>query len=395
MGRRVRIKRLWCHAATKRAGWTLLSALLLTALLPLSPAAPSKAATLPQISFVGTVTTNFSSANRSGATFSHTVPSGNQRLLVVIIYQEGTRDVTKITYSGTDLTRAIRQDSASTFRCQVQIWYLVNPPVGTANVAVTYSGNQDWDGIAVLNYVGVHQTSPVGATAGTTLATASTTQTVNINTTTANSMIIGGVCTPGSTGDPFTPTGSNVERADFDTGGGGGAGADGSCWAAEQNAASTGLKTFGCTSSASLRGTIACVEFKPADPDIASTGDVNHDFGLVDPSTTYATGLTRWTVWNNSGFAINITIQATDMTGGTAWTLSDTATPGINTYGLNAGVFGGSYSTIVKKNPPYNTLISNLAAGASRQWGLQLLTPTDFSDTVQKTATVTLTATAV
>ncbi|MCX8126643.1 MAG: hypothetical protein N3E40_05860, partial [Dehalococcoidia bacterium] len=115
----------------------------------------------------------------------------------------------------------------------------------------------------------------------------------------------------------------------------------------------------------------------------------------VDPGTAYVTGLTRWTVWNLSGFAVNITISGTDMTGGVSWTLSDTATPGPDTYGLKAGVFGGSYTIIVRKTAPYNTLVSNLASGANRQFGLQLLTPTEFSDSVTKTATITLTATAV
>ncbi len=379
----------------RHAGRALFTVLLLFALLPLAPAAPVKAATQPQISNNGSTTINYSSSDRSSATFSHTVPAGNQRLLVVIIHMEGTRDVTSVTYSGQSLTRAIRQNSGNTSRGQIQIWYLVSPPTGTANVVVTYSGVQDWDGITVLNYVGVAQTSPVGATAGRTLTTISTTQSVSITTTVANSMVIGGVVTPGSTGDPFTPLANVTERADYDTGGGGGAGSDGSCFAGEANRPSTGAFTFGATSSASLRGTIACVEFKPADPDIASTGETNHNFGLVDPDTSYSTGLTRWTVTNNSGFAVNITIQGTDMTGGTAWTLSDTATPGADTYGLKAGLFGGSYSIIVRKNAPYNTLKSNLAAGASQQWGLQLLTPTEFSDAVQKTGTVTLTATAV
>ncbi|MBA7588061.1 hypothetical protein ES708_30109 [subsurface metagenome] len=68
-------------------------------------------------------------------------------------------------------------------------------------------------------------------------------------------------------------------------------------------------------------------------PPILNTPD-NYPFGVVNESSTTETGLTYFTVTNNSGYDVNITIGGTDMTGGTAWTLSDTATPGIDTYGL-------------------------------------------------------------
>ena len=82
------------------------------------------------------------------------------------------------------------------------------------------------------------------------------------------------------------------------------------------------------------------------------------------------------------------------MTGGVTWTLSDTATPGADTYGLRAGLEGDTgYTIIVKKNALYNTLVSNLPSLGTQQWGLELLSPTLFSDGVQKSGTVTLTAT--
>jgi hypothetical protein len=365
------------------------------ALVPLPPAVPVKAATVPQVSFVGTATTNISSANRSSATFAHTVPAGNQRLLVVILHMEGIQDVhatTKPTYAGVTMTLAKRQDSASNIRCQVQIWYLVAPTTGANNVVVTYSAAQDWDGITVLSYVGVDQSSPLGATAGATRGTNGTAQTVSITTATANSMVVGGVTVPGSTADPFTPAANCTERADYDTGGGGAAGSDGGCWAGEANRASTGAFTFGATSTGSVRGTVACAEFKPAAEDISNPLST-YDFGTVNEGATASTTLNYFTLTNNSGYAVNITISATDMTGGTAWTLSDTATAGADTYGLMAGT--SSFNIIVKKNSPFNTLVSGLSAGSSQAWGLQLLAPTSMSDNVVKTGTVTLTAAAV
>lgn len=117
------------------------------------------------------------------------------------------------------------------------------------------------------------------------------------------------------------------------------------------------------------------------------------DFGVVEHDSVVSTGLGYFNITNSSVCSINVTISGTDITGGTTWTLSDTATPGASTCGLKAGLNGGSYDVIVRKTAPYNTLISGLAGGASQGWGLQILAPTQYTDAVQKTGTVTLTAT--
>jgi hypothetical protein len=116
-------------------------------------------------------------------------------------------------------------------------------------------------------------------------------------------------------------------------------------------------------------------------------------FGILDEDTSYPTGLTYFTVTNNSAYPVNITIGSSDMTGGVTWTLSDAATSGPDTYGLKAGLAGGSYNVTVRKNSPYNTLISNLTSQDSQSWGIELLSPTSFSDDVQKSGTIILTAT--
>ena len=120
----------------------------------------------------------------------------------------------------------------------------------------------------------------------------------------------------------------------------------------------------------------------------------SHNFGAVGPGSAMSTGLNYFTVTNNSGSAVNITIGGTDITGGTTWTLSDTATPGIATAGMKAGLDGGAYNIIVKKTAPFNILKASLASSASQAWGLQLLAPTNYTDDTQKAGTVTLTATA-
>ncbi|MFC1908176.1 hypothetical protein ACFLWT_02090 [Chloroflexota bacterium] len=133
------------------------------------------------------------------------------------------------------------------------------------------------------------------------------------------------------------------------------------------------------------------VHYTPPPPDISNT-PTSYAFGTLATSSTTETGLTHFTVTNNSAFSINITITGTSMAGGTTWTLDDTATPGTDTYGLNAGLEGGSYNIIVK-NSAGNALVSGLGASGTQRWGLQLLAPTVFTGGGLNTGTVTLTAT--
>ena len=114
---------------------------------------------------------------------------------------------------------------------------------------------------------------------------------------------------------------------------------------------------------------------------------------MLAESSTTPTGLTNFTITNNGTAIVNITIQGTDLSGGTAWTLSDTATPGVDSYGLEAGLSGGSYNVTVKKTGPFNTLKNSLAASGTQQWGMQLLAPTSFTGGGLNSGTVTLTAT--
>jgi len=131
------------------------------------------------------------------------------------------------------------------------------------------------------------------------------------------------------------------------------------------------------------------VHYTPV-PDISNT-PTSYPFGTVAESSTTSTGLTHFTVTNNSAFNVNISISAGNMTGGVTWTLSDTATPGTNIYGLKAGT-AAVYDTIVTSGGV--SFITNLAAsGGTQTWGLQLLAPDTFTDGGAKTGTVTLTAT--
>jgi len=116
-------------------------------------------------------------------------------------------------------------------------------------------------------------------------------------------------------------------------------------------------------------------------------------FGTVQTSSTYETGLDSITVTNTGSCNITITIKGTDMTGGVAWTLSDICEIGKDIFGLKAGLEGGDYTIIVKKSTPYNTLVADLAVGASQKFGVKFYAPSTFTDGVTKKGTITLTAT--
>lgn len=333
--------------------------------------------------------------DRSSATFSHTTPDGNQRLLVVIIHQEGNRSVTGVTYGlpPVALTMKKTQNSGSTVNTQIQIWTLISPPVGNFNVVVTYGQSQDWDAIVALSYTGVDQTTPVGATAGATAA-ASTYPATTITSTVAGSVILGAVAGAGGTTYPMRPGGGQNERYDGQTGTNATAGSDAGYEDSDMSAPTTGTYGFGATMNLSRVATVAAVELRPAPPDISNSLP-SYNFGNVSEGSSTLSGLTRFTLTNHSGYAINVTVSGTDMTGGTAWTLSDTATPGTNIYGLKAGLADNSdYNVVVRKNAPYNILMPGMASGETAQWGIMLLAPTTFSDEVTKTGTVTLTAAA-
>lgn len=133
--------------------------------------------------------------------------------------------------------------------------------------------------------------------------------------------------------------------------------------------------------------------FPAAGTNITNAPD-NYAFSFVAASAEPTTGLDHFTMTNTSAFAINVTISGTDMTNGVAWTLADDAIPLADTVGFKAGLDGGAYNIIVRKNVVFNELKHDLGAGNTQKWGLKMYAPTSFSDGVAKTGTITLTAAA-
>ena len=127
-----------------------------------TPLLASYAGTLGTIA----VDTISSAATASGGaaslTFSHTVNSGSDSILIVEVTSShgGAGDpVTSVTYGGQNLTLL---GSANLPNAEsADIWYLLAPPVGTASVVVTLTGSCHFVAGAT-DYFGVDQATPLG-----------------------------------------------------------------------------------------------------------------------------------------------------------------------------------------------------------------------------------------
>ena len=121
---------------------------------------------------------------------------------------------------------------------------------------------------------------------------------------------------------------------------------------------------------------------------------------LATNSTTWAIGTApadpltdincTFTVTNNGSVAENITIKATAFTGGVGWTLASTV--GVDTVVMKAGKSGDAHAAMITVATSDTNFISALAVNGTKKWEFNLSTGT-FTDGVEKSTTITLTAT--
>jgi hypothetical protein len=129
-------------------------------------------------------------------------------------------------------------------------------------------------------------------------------------------------------------------------------------------------------------------------PEITNTPN-SKDFGILEVNTTSATSISYFTLNNTGNCAVDITIQATNLTGGDdTWTLSGNATPGENIYGLYAGLDDADDNFDVVVNTTANAFVSSLAEATTQAWGLKLYMPTSVAnyDAQQMSGNITLVA---
>ena len=130
------------------------------------------------------------------------------------------------------------------------------------------------------------------------------------------------------------------------------------------------------------------------------------DFGPVAENSAYwsqtgTAGPSGWplgdgdcyfSITNNGTCPVDISIKATNFSGGVGWTLA--GSPGVNIVTMKAGKAGDAAegNMFILTTTDQNNFISSLGASSSHNWEIKLETGT-FTDTLQKTSTITLTAT--
>jgi len=135
----------------------------------------------------------------SSITYSHTVSAGDNRLLVVQAgFSSSSASVTGITYDGDALTKAIRGTDSSEGGISSELWYLVQPNEGTANVVVTISGTVGRAASGASSYTGVDN-NPLNVTG---YDTGSDDPSVTLTTTVDGCMVVDGIYHTQEISDP-------------------------------------------------------------------------------------------------------------------------------------------------------------------------------------------------
>lgn len=137
----------------------------------------------------------------SSLTFSHTVGAGTDRALFVAVRIRdpdaiGHTQATAVTYAGNAMTLvADHQVFAAGIGefLGAQWWRLTAPPVGTANVVVTFGNGVPFrGGASAISLNGVDQTTPVEANADTD-GVGSPTTSASVTTVSANAWVLSNV----------------------------------------------------------------------------------------------------------------------------------------------------------------------------------------------------------
>ncbi|HXU10682.1 MAG TPA: hypothetical protein VN898_01845, partial [Candidatus Binatia bacterium] len=143
--------------------------------------------------------------NVGSLTWSHTVGAGSGRIVVVGVSIRGNSTVTGVTYAGQALTVVGTVSNGGSNH--VEMWALVAPPAGTANVVVSLSSSAHVVGGA-SSFLNVNQTTPYGPFASTTNNTSPITLAV---TSAVGEVVIDTVVTNGDVVS-LTPGAGQTER---------------------------------------------------------------------------------------------------------------------------------------------------------------------------------------
>ena len=121
----------------------------------------------------------------SVVTTSHTVASWSDGILIVAVPESRASDVTAVTYNWVSLTLAT---SNAVWLNRAYLYYLVNPPVWTYTISVTFSTSLADHIVTAINLYWVDQSSPIWAT--NSISGTTQNKSISLTTTRANSYLI-------------------------------------------------------------------------------------------------------------------------------------------------------------------------------------------------------------
>jgi pectate lyase len=232
------------------AALTTFAAASLAALTPITASAA--------IAFDSTATRAVT--NAASTSWSHTVGTGTDRVLIVGLALEDTGTtslaINSITYAGVAMTpvaNSIATAGSSTLD-RAQLYYLLNPASGANTISITFGGAVNGVSAGSVSLTGVAQSAPTAAAIKT--ATSGTTISVNIAVATAGSWIID-VANSGAGNATLTPGSSQTKRWGVGQTNSGGAGST-------TAPAATGTSTVSWTASSSSQLALSAAVFAPS-----------------------------------------------------------------------------------------------------------------------------------
>lgn len=265
------------------------------------------------IAFDAASSSNTGAGQAGSLTWSHTVSSGNNRILIVgvSIRNSSSQTVGSVTYGGTGLTFVGATTNSTNAR--VEIWRLLAPATGTNNIVVTLAASANGRFVgAAASFTEVDQTTPLGPYFSNTGNTA--TPTVNVTSVAQNELVIDTIanntldtsvalpCVGGGQTQLWNNRTTNGSSSNNTPGAG----------STEPGPAGGGTVTMswtlqGCSGGTNRQWATGAVAIKPALPNVGLTKSVNPP-GTQPPDTD----LVYSVVFTNSGNAYATTLVMAD-----------------------------------------------------------------------------------
>jgi len=169
---------------------------------------------------------NSSIGNVQDPTWSHTVGSGSDRILIVgVVYEGGDPTITSIKYGDANLTLAISGSISSGATMQTaSLYYLLNPATGTANIAIDHVSGTAASAAGGISLANVKQQGPEVTVFDSETTASPVTISTDITTLTDGAWVIDVVGNGGNTNDHEPNAVGMLERWDKKAASSGGAG---------------------------------------------------------------------------------------------------------------------------------------------------------------------------